>query len=553
MTTLGERDRELIALRYGADLTARQIGELLGLQTNAVEVALHRALQTLCGSARATGRRRAARRESARREGGRVTAGTIARVGAESLSRHGEWWTSAAVLLLPFVAVVGIAAASGGFNATSFGWTALAFAWIVIVAVALAVPAWGRFDVAWLTAAAADLPLHLRLGALVELGRHRGEQRPALARVPHRRSQPRLLVVRRGRLSLWLGGLALGAAGVSRLLARDAALSRPLRCVQRSRRLPPLRADRLLERARHLRGDRSADRVRGRGRRTRARASRPHGDRAGSAHLDAVLHLQPRRDCWRSRFGLLAVFALSPQRLRLLGGLFVLAPIPAVGVLLASRASALTHQSVAVSAAAHAGHRLALELALLAAAQAVVAAVYVVWLSRVRVGETTRRAAGAGAVASSLVALIGVFAVYGSPPTLARHAYHSFVSTPTGGTDLNSRLFSLSNNGRTVLWRSALDDFRAHPVVGSGAGSFGRWWLAHRTSAYFVEDAHNLYVQTLGRGRSHRARAARRAARDPVRCSGPRATTPARCARLRCATSRFSSTRPSTGTGRCRP
>ena len=45
--TLSERDRELIALRYGADLTARQIARLLELRTNAVEVALHRALQTL--------------------------------------------------------------------------------------------------------------------------------------------------------------------------------------------------------------------------------------------------------------------------------------------------------------------------------------------------------------------------------------------------------------------------------------------------------------------------------------------------------------------------
>jgi RNA polymerase sigma-70 factor (ECF subfamily) len=39
---LPERDRELVALRYGADLTARQIAELLELRTNAVEVALHR-------------------------------------------------------------------------------------------------------------------------------------------------------------------------------------------------------------------------------------------------------------------------------------------------------------------------------------------------------------------------------------------------------------------------------------------------------------------------------------------------------------------------------
>jgi RNA polymerase sigma-70 factor (ECF subfamily) len=44
---LDERERELIALRYGADLTARQIGGMLGLRPNAVEVALHRALGRL--------------------------------------------------------------------------------------------------------------------------------------------------------------------------------------------------------------------------------------------------------------------------------------------------------------------------------------------------------------------------------------------------------------------------------------------------------------------------------------------------------------------------
>jgi len=44
---LGTRDRELIALRYGADLKARDIAELLEQRTNAVEVALHRALERL--------------------------------------------------------------------------------------------------------------------------------------------------------------------------------------------------------------------------------------------------------------------------------------------------------------------------------------------------------------------------------------------------------------------------------------------------------------------------------------------------------------------------
>jgi RNA polymerase sigma factor (sigma-70 family) len=46
---LDHRDRDLLALRYGADLSAREIGEVIGLKTNAVEVALHRALARVRG------------------------------------------------------------------------------------------------------------------------------------------------------------------------------------------------------------------------------------------------------------------------------------------------------------------------------------------------------------------------------------------------------------------------------------------------------------------------------------------------------------------------
>lgn len=47
LATLDDRDRELLALRYGADLTARQIADIGGVRTNAIEVALHRALARL--------------------------------------------------------------------------------------------------------------------------------------------------------------------------------------------------------------------------------------------------------------------------------------------------------------------------------------------------------------------------------------------------------------------------------------------------------------------------------------------------------------------------
>jgi RNA polymerase sigma-70 factor (ECF subfamily) len=47
LSTLGDADRELIALRYGADLSTRRIAELVGKTPNAVDVALHRALARL--------------------------------------------------------------------------------------------------------------------------------------------------------------------------------------------------------------------------------------------------------------------------------------------------------------------------------------------------------------------------------------------------------------------------------------------------------------------------------------------------------------------------
>ncbi len=47
LAQLGEREQELIALRFGADLTAAQIAGVLDTKTNAVEVALHRSLAKL--------------------------------------------------------------------------------------------------------------------------------------------------------------------------------------------------------------------------------------------------------------------------------------------------------------------------------------------------------------------------------------------------------------------------------------------------------------------------------------------------------------------------
>jgi RNA polymerase sigma factor (sigma-70 family) len=44
LSSLTASERDLLALRYGADLTARDIARIVGARTNAVEVALHRTL-----------------------------------------------------------------------------------------------------------------------------------------------------------------------------------------------------------------------------------------------------------------------------------------------------------------------------------------------------------------------------------------------------------------------------------------------------------------------------------------------------------------------------
>ncbi len=99
-------------------------------------------------------------------------------------------------------------------------------------------------------------------------------------------------------------------------------------------------------------------------------------------------------------------------------------------------------------------------------------------------------------VAVLAIAGAGV-ARYGSPPTIARKAYDSFTSKATSSTDLNARLFSLSSNGRTELWHVAWLEAKAYPIVGAGAGSYQRYYLRHRTDTQQVQNAHNLYLETL--------------------------------------------------------
>jgi hypothetical protein len=196
--------------------------------------------------------------------------------------------------------------------------------------------------------------------------------------------------------------------------------------------------------------------------------------------------------------GLLTAIALDPRRLQLILTGLLLAPAPALGVLVASRSDALTHRGSLLPAAVHEGHRLALVLALLAVGAAIVA-IGLGLAERRIVPRRGHRLAFAGVVSAFAVVVVALtFVRFGGPVTIAHRAYDGFKAPPAAtGDNLNKRLFSFSGSGRADLWHAAWRDYVHHPWLGSGAGTYERWWLQHRPVGLKVRDAHSLYLETL--------------------------------------------------------
>jgi O-antigen ligase/polysaccharide polymerase Wzy-like membrane protein len=119
--------------------------------------------------------------------------------------------------------------------------------------------------------------------------------------------------------------------------------------------------------------------------------------------------------------------------------------------------------------------------------------------ARFTVSRAAKTIAGAGMVLAACAAVALAVNRFGNPVDLVHSAVHTFEKpAPTfKGGDLNLRLLSLSPNGRVIFWKAAWHDFTAHPAIGSGAGTFARYWLDHRPVHIQVRNAHSLYLETL--------------------------------------------------------
>lgn len=201
--------------------------------------------------------------------------------------------------------------------------------------------------------------------------------------------------------------------------------------------------------------------------------------------------------------GFVAAAAFDARRLRLITVALALSIPSLVAVLAASRQSALTHTVARLDAAAHAGHRFAVIVLALSAASAVVAVVLGLAERAVRIDRRVRVGYSLVLAAVTVTSVSVALAAAGGPVTLAKRGYDSFTSQAyvppeeQGNIDLDQRLLSFSGNGRALLWQVAWDDYRGHPLLGSGAGTFQRFWLRQPSRPFDVHDAHGLYIETL--------------------------------------------------------
>jgi hypothetical protein len=80
---------------------------------------------------------------------------------------------------------------------------------------------------------------------------------------------------------------------------------------------------------------------------------------------------------------------------------------------------------------------------------------------------------------------------------LVRSARLRLAVVALAGAGLLASPVVVAGHERGHYWRVALREAAAHPVLGSGAGTYVNWWVRERRVPLQTEEAHSLYVETL--------------------------------------------------------
>jgi hypothetical protein len=186
---------------------------------------------------------------------------------------------------------------------------------------------------------------------------------------------------------------------------------------------------------------------------------------------------------------MLGYLLLTPRRWA------AVAAIAVVGVGGAATVASLVHKKALVNAqmttalGVWQGHRAALLLGSICLISALV------WLGLDELGRRLPSPPRAVAIASVVVvAVLAVAAFVASHPI---RKFDEFKSVPGAAQMTTGHLLGTSGSGRWQFWSAAFSEFRAHPLIGGGAGSWEAWWLQHGSLPVFTANAHSLYLEAL--------------------------------------------------------
>jgi tetratricopeptide (TPR) repeat protein len=222
---------------------------------------------------------------------------------------------------------------------------------------------------------------------------------------------------------------------------------------------------------------------------------------AGGAVLLAEVALlsQSRGSLYATPVVLVLVFLLLPQRTRTFA---VLIPI-AAGIAAAARpvlhvGNDLDRHEEVVHATLHSAVMATL---LASVAVAVLVAVAAAIESRVELSPAselrTRRAAAAVAIAVLIAVLAGGWAAAGDPIKRVEHGWDTFKGGYAANSQGGDRLTSGLGSNRYDFYRVALDEFKAHALLGIGADNFQQAYLVKGHSEETPRYPHSVELRTL--------------------------------------------------------
>ena len=236
----------------------------------------------------------------------------------------------------------------------------------------------------------------------------------------------------------------------------------------------------------------------------------PIGLRALSAGMSVLamvaMYLSLSRGAWLAvMVGVAVLIFVTPKRGAMLMSIATVGAASAVAIL--ALTTPLVDNPAAGGGEASAGHSYIPKLILLALAAAAVQAVLA------RVERTVRQSPTLVVAGRRIQVLLAVGVVLGALGVLALagtavdgkfYKVDNFISTqwsdfmrPANGPGPGSSRLVTAKTTRGDVYRVALDDWKDHPLFGSGAGSFSASWYAHRRYNQPLQNAHSLYLETL--------------------------------------------------------